>query len=144
MTSEDERIRKIVDLIRELQSASYAAGAQDAIKRITSAASVMQAELVPNVSRGLPSSDDTEGNDDEVEFEQETTRRLPRGIVRQLIVRALQNAPNGLATVDIQRFALTPDEKAVNANALRTELRRGVVHGRYREEGGRWFLVSGT
>lgn len=52
-----------------------------------------------------------------------------------------------MATGDIEpkdalEFAMTPEERMVTLNTIRTELRRGKDNGRYNLRNGRWFLVK--
>jgi hypothetical protein len=134
--ADDPRLTKAIELIREVLLAEYAKGAQDAIARITA---IAKAEF------GTPQDEHDEPDEDEDEAPDETRRRAPRGLVRVLITRSLTEvAPRGLTTNEFKDRAKDDVERMISMGSIRNELRRGAADGRYREEGGRWFLVTSS
>lgn len=68
-------------------------------------------------------------------------KRAPKGLVRKVIKRALTARP-GLTPAEMEATAQGDLEKMIRASSYRSELRNGREAGRYREDGGRWFLVE--
>lgn len=132
--ADDPRIEKALELIREALLAEYAKGAQDAIARLSALA---KAEF------GQPDAD-TEDEEDEADGHPGTPRkRAPRGLVRVLVSRSLaEAAPKGLTTNEFKDKATDEYEEMISLGSIRNELRRGSADGRYREEGGRWFITA--
>lgn len=134
--ADDPRLTKALELIRELMLSEYARGAQDALKRISA---IAQAEL------GGPAPDLADETSDDIEEDDAPSgqrKRAPRGLVRVVVTRSLNEAaPAGLTTNDFKDKSRDDLERMISVGSIRNELRRGAAEGRYREEGGRWFLA---
>lgn len=133
----DDRIAQMLDRWRDdladLLAAEYARGAQDTLMRIHEFTSAQLRGQAPP-----PAPDDEEA---EIETP-EGRKRAPKGLVGVLVKRALtEAAPNGLPTSEFKNRARDETERMVSMGSIRNELRRGAIAGRYREEGGRWFLT---
>lgn len=124
------------DDLADLLAAEYARGAQDTLRRIHEFAGAQLLGLAPP----------TPPDDDEAEIDTpEGRKRAPKGLVGVLVKRALSRAaPNGLPTSDFKSHAKDDMERMISLGSIRNELRRGAIAGRYREEGGRWFLTSAS
>lgn len=68
-------------------------------------------------------------------------QRAPKGLVRKVIVRELQRLP-GLTPSEIEAGAEGELEEMISSSSYRSELRKGLKEGTYREEGGKWFLAD--
>ena len=120
----EELVRKM----RQILAAEYSRGYQDATTRI------MQAASAP-----IPANN---GHDTKGPGQQRV--RAARGSVDNLINRVLGGASDGASAVQIQERAQTPEEKMASLSGIRFALDRGRDAGRYRNEGGKWFLKEGA
>lgn len=68
-------------------------------------------------------------------------KRAPKGLVRKVIVRAL-NTGRGLSVQEIQATAQGDLEMMIQPSSYRSELRKGRDSGLYREDSGRWYLAA--
>ena len=120
---------------RRLLAAEYQRGQDDATKRIIAAATSGQKLVATNGPQYSP----TERPDSTAEAKRQ---RVPHGAPDALITRVLMaNGPTGATPQDIQQ-AQSNDEPEVSYSGIRFALDRGKKKNRYRNQGGRWYLME--
>jgi hypothetical protein len=120
---------------RRLLAAEYQRGQDDATKRIIAAATGGQK---PAATNGQYSP--TEPADSAVETKRQ---RVPHGAPDALITRVLTaSGPAGATPQDIQQAQSSDDGPGVSYSGIRFALDRGKKKNRYRNQGGRWFLME--
>ncbi|MBF9052042.1 hypothetical protein GTA62_18830 [Roseobacter sp. HKCCD9010] len=72
----------------------------------------------------------------------EGRQRAPKGIARQLAMRAMYCAKAGMTAADILSHADSDHEKMVKPASMRSELRNGKKDGLYIDNNGEWFLTD--
>ncbi len=141
-TAEERLIALLQLAIKEAEERGYERGVSDTMDKIQSVVlgsqhSAQNARTVSDISSGLATASKTEGTTKGTG----TRKRAPKGLVRQVIRRALSASP-GLTPHEIQGTAQGEDEKMISPNSYRSELNIGRKKGWYREENGKWYLVN--
>ena len=124
-------------LIAEIEAGAYARGRADARKEVLSAlGAVGQSALKSGSQQEKPPST-------RAARKRRTSggKRAPRGSVRALVERALQDQP-GQSAQEILARAGTDAERLVRLGSIRVELQTGRRLGRYESKDGRWSLVA--
>ena len=120
---------------RRLLAAEYQRGQDDATKRIIAAATGGQKPMATNGQQYSPSV----RPDSTVKAKRQ---RVPHGAPDALITRVLTaSGPAGATPQDIQQ-AQSGDEFEVSYSGIRFALDRGKKKNRYRNQGGRWYLIE--
>lgn len=73
----------------------------------------------------------------------EERKRAPNGSVEALVARALDNG-TGKTPDEIKARAEHDHERMIARSSIRAHLRTGEKEGRYRKEGGRWYLFGAS
>jgi hypothetical protein len=125
-------LEEVLDKLRQLFASEYNRGERDASQRIMQAVGLAASSPTlgtPAIEVTTPSKTASNGHTSD--------SRAPRGSVNFLIDRVLtEHGSRGASASQIWKSA---DEK-VSYNGVQYALNRGQVTGRYRTEGGRWFL----
>lgn len=70
-------------------------------------------------------------------------KRAPRGLPKKLTKRVLkENAIYGSTPQDILDAATDEFEKMISISSIRSELRKGLKEGAYKEADGKWYLAT--
>jgi hypothetical protein len=127
----EAKIDRIVELIRELAVEQYARGETDAIERLVTLARKASTPAA-SPSSEVPAPKATE---------QRVRLRAPKGAVQDFVGRVLAERP-GIRPTSIPNFAQDDVERGIKPSSIRADLRKGAHEGRYREAGGKWFLIE--
>lgn len=123
--------------IRELFAAEHRKGEQSMMTRMTEFLQGKEGATAPTVTPIVR----TGGGIVRLKRLKNKKERAPEGTVRKLVERVLREQ-NGHRTgpKDIQRAAITPEEKLVSYSGIRFELDRGRTEGRYTGSGDKWKI----
>lgn len=132
--------KQVRDLIQRAEAAAYERGKADAKRELLAylGGSPIASNLKPSLISGASvSSEDTSGK-----AGGQDRQRAPRGIVRKLVTRVMREHGNlGITPAQFIEHAATDGERMVRPASVRSELRTGKKFGRYRVDGGLWFLA---
>ncbi len=140
----------IAALVRSAEQRGYERGNREGHQRgVSETMRKIQQAVLGKAVLASDSSNSTldrpDTNDDAAEsltkVEQDSRKRAPKGLVREVITRELRLHP-GKTAIQIEEGATTVLEKMIAAPSYRSELRKGRGDGRYRDENGKWFLVE--
>lgn len=133
-------------MMAEELKAAYEHGKRDAkaeILAILSTGGALSADPNQNVVTHAVVASATTSEAADVTPADHERKRAPRGLPRILVERALHECINvGCTPTDILDHAKTDHEKMIKLSSLRSVLRTGEKDGRYRENGGVWFLTD--
>lgn len=129
---------QVIDLICRAEEAAYERGKADAKRELLAflGAKVSMVSGEPKPSLISDASTDRPAQE---------RQRAPKGIVPKFIINVLRrhaSANRGLTAKKIVSHAETDFEKMIKIASIRGELRTGRNDGRFREDGGRWFLAN--
>lgn len=134
--------KQVRDLIQRAEAAAYNRGYRqglaDAEKRLLAAIRGTSGEIKPSLISGAGAPADDTSTKAVIQERQ----RAPKGMVRKLVIRAMRECGNtGIVPARVIERATTDHERMVKIASVRSELRKGRNDGRYRDDGGRWFLA---
>ena len=122
-------------LVAEIEAEAYARGKADARQEILTALGTAE-KPAPRPRRNRPSAKRPAGK-----ARTSGDRRAPKGSVRALIERALDDRP-GSTPPEILDCAASDGERLVKLTSIRVELHTGRRRGRYEATDGRWSLAA--
>lgn len=140
---EEDIIARMRQAVAAAEQRGYERGVRETMDKIqTLVMSSASATTYSNEVRTVPIEAGLENDiaQDSTPMTQER-KRAPKGLVREVIKRALTAHP-GLTPAEMEATAQGDLEKMIRASSYRSELRNGREAGRYREDGGKWFLVE--
>jgi hypothetical protein len=140
---ESDIIARLRRALAEAEQRGYLRGVRDTMDKIRN---LVISDASVAESGGYASSNSLGAVVDVVQFEDSDgtnpdRKRAPRGLVREVVKRALDKAP-GLTPAQIEATAQGDLEQMIRASSYRSELRKGQEAGLYRESDGKWFLVE--
>jgi hypothetical protein len=126
--------------VAEAEARGYALGKADARREILAILNneAPRAPATPPVARPV-SAVVTDKPD--VSHAPSGRKRAPKGIVPKFVTRVLTELP-GLTPREIFALRIGADEEMIKPDSIRGELNLGSRSGRYRTQGGKWFLSS--
>jgi hypothetical protein len=127
----DKTLDQIAALLEATRQEAYAAGFNDALKQIVSAASAMPKGGLP-----APREDDEHAGDEPTATGR---KRAPRGQVEEQVTRALDGEHLGLTIREIEERS-EASGAAVKQSSIRVALLRLEQAGKALREGRRWRL----
>jgi hypothetical protein len=131
MTETEAKLERLLEQIRQLVTAEYARGNNDAIARIVRAT---QGDAITEPIKKTPLG--------RVRVTL-APQRAKRGAADALIKRVLgERRHKGAGALEIQESAANAAEKAVSYSGIRFALDRGRQAGTYKNKDGKWFLVE--
>jgi hypothetical protein len=134
MSNIESEIREIAERIAHLVRDAYRRGETDALERLVRLARSDQGQVetrAPAPALGA------------VAISGKARKRAPKGAVEMLVGRALSNG-SGKTPDEIKAYAATDYEQMVRVPSIRSHLSVGEKEGRYRKQGSRWYLTSGS
>lgn len=155
-SADDPRLEQAFDLIRQVVRDTEKRVAQEIVTKILKSVSTggvfAEATQAVAAERDVPASEGDQSATEEavattappVRAEPPTKRKRARqGLVREVVMRELANAPaGGLTPSEIANRVRTDEERAISASSFRSELRAGGEAGIYKSvEGGKWVLA---
>jgi hypothetical protein len=142
---EEDIVARLRRAVAEAEQRGYERGVRETMEKIHNV--VMSDALgatLGGVARAIePEADVGVNQSRDSDSATHDRKRAPRGLVRDVVKRALDKQP-GLTPAEIEATAQGDLEKMIRASSYRSELRKGLDSGLYREQGGKWFLVERT
>ncbi len=124
------KLEEAFDVIRTLLAAEYARGRHDEMERVRQ---LLAGGVEPEQPASIEPHQQQEANT------RQSAKRAPRGSVRELVQRVLNNRTAGVTVSEIYQLRQGPSEEMIERASIRTELKRGELEGRYEERHGLWF-----